>query len=77
MWLSKNKNFYDYRKSYHASISGRISNLSTLSKSRLPRKDELELINKIIQDLKELSKTLKKNNQAIFNKNNDELDKCK
>jgi hypothetical protein len=32
----------------------------------------------IIQDLKELSKTIRKNNQAIFDKtNNDELDKCK
>ena len=56
-----NKTYFDYRKQVYASISGRIGNLKKLSKSKLIKKDELELLNKVIEDLSELSKLIKQN----------------
>jgi hypothetical protein len=56
-----NKTYFDYRKQVYASINGRIGNLKKLSKSKLIKKDELELLNKTIEDLKELSKLIKQN----------------
>ncbi len=56
-----NKTYFDYRKQVYASINGRIGNLNRLSKSKLIKKDELELLNKTIEDLKELSKLIKQN----------------
>jgi hypothetical protein len=55
------KTYFDYRKQVYASINGRLGNLITLSKSKLVKKDELELLNKVIVDLKELSKLIKQN----------------
>jgi len=55
------KTYFDYRKQVYASINGRISNLKKLSESKLIKKDELKLLNKVIEDLKELSKCIKQN----------------
>ena len=56
-----NKTYFDYRKQYYASINGRIGNLSTLSKSKLVKKDELEQLNKVINELRSLSSMIKNN----------------
>lgn len=55
------KTYFDYRKQVYASINGRIGNLKKLSKSKLIKKDELELLNIAIEDLSKLSKLIKKN----------------
>lgn len=57
------KTYYDYRKQIYASINGRKGNLITLSKSKLLKEDELEIINKIINDLEELRLKIKSNNK--------------
>lgn len=55
------KSYFDYRKQVYASVNSRIGNLNKLSKSKLIKKDELELLNKVVTDLKELSKRIKQN----------------
>lgn len=56
-----NKTYFDYRKQYYASINGGLGNLTKLSKSKLVKKNELELLHKVIDGLKELSITIKQN----------------
>ena len=56
-----NKTYFEYRKQVYASINGRLGNLLKLSKSRLIRNDELEQLNKVIEELKLLSKMIKQN----------------
>lgn len=60
------KTYFDYRKQIYASINGRIGNLKKLSESKLIKKNELELLNKVISDLKELSKLIKQNGVKNF-----------
>lgn len=56
-----NRNYFDYRKQLYASINGRIGNLIRLSKSKLLKKDELALVLENIENLKNLSSTIKNN----------------
>ena len=56
-----NKTYFDYRKQVYASVNGRIGNLSRLSKSKLVKKDELEQLNKVINELRSLSSMIKNN----------------
>jgi len=55
------KTYFDYRKQVYASINGRIGNLVKLGKSKLIKKNELELLNIIVDDLKRLSMLIKQN----------------
>jgi hypothetical protein len=55
------KTYFDYRKQVYASVNGRIGNLKKLSKSKLIKKDELESLNKVIEELSILSKLIKEN----------------
>lgn len=56
------KTYFEYRKSLYGSINGQLGALIKLSKSKLLKKNELELLIKTIECMKELSQCIKENN---------------
>lgn len=59
--MKTGRTYFDYRKQVYASINSRIAALNKLSESNLIKEDELILLDKVIIDLKELSKCIKLN----------------
>lgn len=55
------KTYFDHRKNIYASINGSIGGLTKLSKSKLLKRDEIEILQKAIVGMKELSASIKKN----------------
>jgi hypothetical protein len=58
------KRYFDYRKQIYASVNGTMGNMVKLSKSKLLKKNEKDLLIKSIESLKELSVAIKENNKS-------------
>lgn len=63
--MTQSETFVFYRKKIYASINGTKGNMSNLVKSRFLSKVEKELMNKVIDDLSNLSDYFYKNRGCI------------